>query len=111
MSLNGLRDRVIELTNITNEDLRALYSKATALLFPSLREGFGWPIIEAQACGCPVFTSDRVPMTEVGGDAAIYLDPTDPRPAPRLLLPILWTVFRNFGRLAWKMSRGSARLQ
>jgi glycosyltransferase involved in cell wall biosynthesis len=78
VSLNALHDRVIELTNITNEDLQALYSKATALLFPSLREGFGWPIIEAQACGCPVFTSDRVPMTEVGGDAAIYLDPTDP---------------------------------
>ena len=78
VSLNALRDRVIELTNITNEDLQVLYSKAIALLFPSLREGFGWPIIEAQACGCPVFTSDRVPMTEVGGNAAIYLDPTDP---------------------------------
>jgi glycosyltransferase involved in cell wall biosynthesis len=77
VSLNGLSDNVTELTNITNEDLQALYSKATALLFPSLREGFGWPIVEAQACGCPVFTSNRVPMTEVGGNAAIYLDPTD----------------------------------
>ena len=77
VSLNALSDRVIELTNITDEDLRMLYSHAIALLFPSLREGFGWPIVEAQACGCPVFTSNRVPMTEVGGNAAIYLDPAD----------------------------------
>ena len=82
---NALGDRVVELTNASNEDLQALYSKATALLFPSLREGFGWPIIEAQACGCPVFTSDRVPMTEVGGDAAIYLDPTDPPAAAAVI--------------------------
>jgi glycosyltransferase involved in cell wall biosynthesis len=77
VSLKGLRDKVIELTNITDQDLRTLYLKATALLFPSLREGFGWPIVEAQACGCPVFTSNRVPMTEVGGNAAIYVDPTN----------------------------------
>ena len=77
VSLNALSDRIIELTNITDEDLRTLYSQAIALLFPSLREGFGWPIVEAQACGCPVFTSNRVPMTEVGGNAAIYLDPAD----------------------------------
>ena len=77
VSLNALGDQVIELTSITNEDLQVLYSSATALLFPSLREGFGWPIVEAQACGCPVFTSNRVPMTEIGGNAAIYLDPAD----------------------------------
>jgi glycosyltransferase involved in cell wall biosynthesis len=72
----GGRD-VLELVNPTNEELRALYSCADLMLFPSLQEGFGWPIIEAQACGCPVVTSDRVPMTEVGGDAAIYVDPDD----------------------------------
>jgi glycosyltransferase involved in cell wall biosynthesis len=50
------------------------------LLFPSLAEGFGWPIAEALACGCPVITTDAAPMTEVGGDAAFYLprlEPTD----------------------------------
>jgi glycosyltransferase involved in cell wall biosynthesis len=72
----GGRD-VLELVNPTNEELRALYSCADLMLFPSLQEGFGWPIIEAQACGCPVVTSDRVPMTEVGGDAATYVDPDD----------------------------------
>lgn len=85
VSLNGLRDRVVELTNATNADLQVLYSGAVALLFPSLREGFGWPIVEAQACGCPVFTSDRTPMTEVGGNAAIYLDPTDPAGAAAVI--------------------------
>jgi glycosyltransferase involved in cell wall biosynthesis len=47
------------------------------LLFPSLYEGFGWPLIEAQSCGCPVITSNRPPMTEVAGDAALYIDPAD----------------------------------
>jgi len=72
-----LNDNIIELTNISNEEIRAFYSKAEALLFPSLQEGFGWPIAEAQACGCPVITTNRAPMTEVGGDAAIYIEPED----------------------------------
>ena len=66
---------VIELIDPSNEELQALYSCASLMLFPSLQEGFGWPIIEAQACGCPVVTSNRMPMTEIGGDAATYIDP------------------------------------
>ena len=81
----GMEGRVIELTNVSNEELRALYSTAEALLFPSLYEGFGWPIIEAQACGCPVFTSDRLPMTEVGGRGAVYFDPADELGAARIV--------------------------
>lgn len=73
-----LHGRVDERIDVSNEQLRALYSRAEALLFPSLAEGFGWPIAEAQACGCPVATTGRAPMTEVGGDAAIYIDPDDP---------------------------------
>jgi glycosyltransferase involved in cell wall biosynthesis len=53
--------------------LQACYSLARALLFPSLAEGFGWPLIEAQACGCPVITTDEAPMTEAAGPAARYL--------------------------------------
>jgi len=68
---------VFEVINPTNEELRALYSCADMMLFPSFQEGFGWPVIEAQACGCPVVTSDRAPMTEIGGDAATYIDPED----------------------------------
>ena len=74
---SGLAARIHEWTEVANEDLRALYSTAEALLFPSLQEGFGWPIAEAQACGCVVVTSNRAPMTEVGGDAAVYIDPDD----------------------------------
>lgn len=78
---HGMTDVAFELTGVSNEDLRALYSTATMLLFPSLQEGFGWPIIEAQACGCPVLTSNRPPMDEVGGKAVIYVDPEDPESA------------------------------
>lgn len=73
----GLEADVIEVVQPSDDDLRTLYSGALALLFPSLYEGFGWPIIEAQSCGCPVITSDRAPMTEVGGDSVVYIDPGD----------------------------------
>lgn len=73
----ALEKHVLELVGAENGDLCALYSMAAALLFPSLHEGFGWPIIEAQACGCPVITTNRPPMTDVGGEAAIYIDPSD----------------------------------
>jgi glycosyltransferase involved in cell wall biosynthesis len=78
---HGMSDKTFELTGIDDEDLRALYSTATMMLFPSLQEGFGWPILEAQACGCPVVTSDRSPMDEVGGNAAVYVNPEDPESA------------------------------
>jgi glycosyltransferase involved in cell wall biosynthesis len=54
----------------------ALYSAASCLLFPSHCEGFGWPILEALACGCPVVTTNRAPMTEVGSDVVSYIPPT-----------------------------------
>jgi glycosyltransferase involved in cell wall biosynthesis len=76
-----LADRVIEAADATNEELEALYGNALALLFPSLDEGFGWPILEAQACGCPVVASGRPPLTEVAGEAAIFIDPADPKAA------------------------------
>jgi glycosyltransferase involved in cell wall biosynthesis len=78
---HGLTDATLELTGVAEEDLRALYSTAATMIFPSLQEGFGWPIIEAQACGCPVATSNRAPMNEIGGDAAIYIDPENPESA------------------------------
>lgn len=80
-----LSDRVQKFINVSNEELRAFYSLATALLFPSLQEGFGWPIVEAQVCGCPVFTSNIAPMTEVGGNAAIYVDPKDSQGAAEIV--------------------------
>lgn len=58
---------------IDNAALEAAYSVASAFLFPSLAEGFGWPLIEAQACGCPVITTDDSPMNEIAGPLATYL--------------------------------------
>lgn len=74
----GVGEHIEALGELANEELRALYSTADALLFPSLSEGFGWPVIEAQACGCPAFVSNRRPMTDVGGSAAVAIDPLDP---------------------------------
>lgn len=61
----------------SNQQLQALYSGALALFFPSLEEGFGWPILEAQSCGCPVVIADRRPMRDIAGDAAILIDHAD----------------------------------
>ena len=66
---------VLFFQDIDNKTLQAAYSLARVLLFPSLDEGFGWPIIEAQACGCLVLTTDAAPMNEVGGAHSIYLPP------------------------------------
>lgn len=75
---HDLLNRILTLQNVSHDQLCALYSNALAMIFPSTHEGFGWPVIEAQACGCPVFTSNLAPMNEIGGDAAVYFDPFDP---------------------------------
>ncbi len=81
----GLTEHVFERNDVKADQLRALYSRAVCLIFPSLYEGFGLPVIEAQASGCPVFTSDRPPLTEVGGAGAVYFDPTDPETAAQTI--------------------------
>ena len=65
--------QVLFVQGIDNQALQAAYSLARVFIFPSLAEGFGWPIIEAQACGCPVLTSNEAPMNEIGGSAASYI--------------------------------------
>jgi len=61
------------LTGKSDEFVRKAYAGAALFLFPSLAEGFGWPIAEAMVSGCPVVTTNEAPMTEVGGDAAFYI--------------------------------------
>jgi glycosyltransferase involved in cell wall biosynthesis len=75
ISRSGCSKYIHYVGEVTSEELNALYASAEALLFPSLAEGFGWPIIEAQAAGCAVFTTGAKPMTDVGGAAARYFDP------------------------------------
>lgn len=62
------------ITNLSDEYINAAYSGAICLLFPSLDEGFGWPIVEAMASGCLVITTNKSPMNEVGASAAFYID-------------------------------------
>ena len=81
----GIDKHVVEISDLSNEEVRAFYSVAEALIFPSLQEGFGWPIAEAQACGCKVITTGRAPMAEVGGEAAIYINPEKPVEAAELI--------------------------
>lgn len=69
----------IKLTGyVPNIELPALYALSTVFLYPSLRESFGIPMLEAMACGIPVITSNTSSMPEVGGDAALFIDPYKP---------------------------------
>lgn len=71
------KDRIIVTGYIDTDTKRLLYSNAMGLIFPSICEGFGIPILEAMACGCPVITSDSTSMPEVGGNAVIYVNALD----------------------------------
>jgi len=73
----GVSDRVIQLKDPTNDLLEALYNRAVALMYPSRFEGFGWPVIEAHACGCPVICSNSGPLPEAAGDAGLFHDVDD----------------------------------
>jgi len=86
---HGLGERVLVVGQVGNEGLRALYSCAELLLFPSLAEGFGWPILEAQACDCLVVTANCSSMPEVGGSGAYYCDPRDVSSSAAVLQHVL----------------------
>jgi glycosyltransferase involved in cell wall biosynthesis len=71
----GVSDKMISVVGPEHKHLIALYSACEAFIFPSFSEGFGWPLIEAQACGAPVIASNVAPLPEVTGGAAIHKDP------------------------------------
>lgn len=71
----GIADRVHILDDVGLDDLVTLYSGALAFIYPSVYEGFGMPVLEAMACGCPVVVSNRSSLPEVAGDAGVLVDP------------------------------------
>jgi glycosyltransferase involved in cell wall biosynthesis len=75
----SVSSRVRVLGHINAGELQPLYQAASLFLFPSLEEGFGLPVLEAMANGLPVLASNTSSLPEVGGDAAVYIDPRDPR--------------------------------
>lgn len=96
---------------VPEEDMPALYASAYALAFPSRYEGFGLPIVQAQACGVPVMTSRAASMPEVAGEAAIFVDPEAPEDIARAMKTlldetVLWERLRvaglaNVKRFSW----------
>ena len=98
---SGVADAIRILENVDPATKTALYRRAVALLFPSLIEGFGLPIVEAQTLGCPVVTSNRPPMNEIAGGAALLIDPDDEAGAAR-------TIAENLSRLPDLAEKGIA---
>lgn len=72
-----LENKVIFTDFVSDATLKELYKNAFCLVLPSFYEGFGIPVLEAISHGCPVISSDKSSLTEIGGNAALYFDPKD----------------------------------
>lgn len=73
----GISEKVVFLHDVTDADLASFYKYAEVFILPSLYEGFGLPVLEAMKYKCPVITSNVSSLPEAGGDAALYVDPSD----------------------------------
>jgi glycosyltransferase involved in cell wall biosynthesis len=73
----GLKDDVVLPGYVSGEELPLWYNSAEVFVYPSLYEGFGIPVAEALACGCPIVTSAGSAMAEVAREDAVYVDPAD----------------------------------
>ena len=98
----GLGERVVTLDDVPEDDLPALYSGAALFAFPSLYEGFGFPVLEAMACGAPTVTSTTSSLPEVAGQAALLVPPDDVEGLTRAMIAVLqdgrlWTRLHRAG--------------
>lgn len=75
LNQNLFKEDIILLGYVDKGELPALYTHSLALIYPSIYEGFGLPVLEAMACGAVVICADRSSLSEVGGNAALYFDP------------------------------------
>jgi glycosyltransferase involved in cell wall biosynthesis len=87
----GIGDDVIFTGYVTEEELLYLYNSASAVVYPSLYEGFGLPVVEAMACGAPLIISDIPSLKEVAEDAALSFQPDDHEALASLLERVLWS--------------------
>ncbi len=85
----NIREKVLWLKNIPDEDLPMIYHRSCALVFPSVYEGFGLPPLEAMASSCPVIASRIASIPEICEDAALYIDPYDPLTMKDAMVKIL----------------------
>ncbi len=74
----AIKDHVLHFEFVSDEDLNLFYNAAAMLVYPSIYEGFGLPVLEAMRCGTPVLVSRFASLPEVAGDAGIFIDPWDP---------------------------------
>lgn len=88
LSGNPYRDDIIFTGRITNHEMNALFRGASALLFASIFEGFGLPILEAAEAGIPVITSGNTSMLEIGGESSLLVNPMDPNEIAAAMLRI-----------------------
>lgn len=85
----GLHDRIVHLGYRSPLEIRALYSGALALVYPSLFEGFGMPVAEAIIADCPVACSSATSLPEIAAEAAIYFDPLNTQDIANSLMDII----------------------
>ena len=103
----GLADQVKILGYLPSSDLPFLYNCARLMVFPSLFEGFGIPLVEAMACGCPVVCAHAASLPEVVGAAGILFDPLD----HDSIAEAIWSVWNDEGRLARMRESGLERVK
>jgi len=101
------QSNIIELGFLSERDLQSVLQTSTLLFFPSLIEGFGLPVLEAMAAGCPVVCSERSSLPEVGGTAVLYFDPQKPQEASQAIEQ----VFRDENFRIQLVKEGVARAQ